>query len=403
MVRCKQSGSRYLLPMCVGILMVLSACVEEESDTPESTAFVNFTNGQPAVVVIGQDDFVSSGVGLSDAQLFSPYTNSFVADDGSLYIPDWSNNRILVYDTIPTSNGAQASMVIGQPDFVSSNNTGASATQLYGPVSPVVNDDKFFVLGWQHSRVAIYNSVPTASPGVIDVVLGQPDKVSSGPGCSATQLEKPESLWVAEGKMFVADGENNRVLIWSIIPTSDATPPDIVLGQFDMDLCEPNADGLGAGTLHFPTAVWSDGNRIVVSDTSNNRILIWNSFPTVNGQDADMVLGQPDFFSTSENRGGSVASNTLNAPYEGLHVANDQLFVTDEKNNRVLIWNAFPTETGQSADVVIGQANLVSNSSGTTETTLKQPNGVHLYDNKLIVTDGANQRVLVYEGEWGSH
>ncbi|MDH5259051.1 MAG: hypothetical protein OEX07_13635 [Gammaproteobacteria bacterium] len=396
-------SSRFLLPLCMGIIMVLSGCNDEQSSSAQSTAYVKFTNGQAATVVIGQDDFISSGAGLSDSKIYNPYTNSFVADDGSLYIPDWSNNRILVFGSIPTSNGAQASLVIGQPDFVTANNAGASATELYGPVSPVVSGDKLFVLGWSNNRAAIYNSVPTESPGTIDVVLGQPDKTSSGPGCSATSLNKPESLWVADGKMFVADGANNRVLIWSSIPTADATPPDYVLGQYDMDLCEANGDGLGAGTLNFPTAVWSDGKRIVVSDTSNNRVLIWNSFPAVNGQDADIVLGQSNFFTTGANRGGSVAGNTLSRPYEGLHVANDQLIVTDEINNRVLIWNTFPTESGQPADVVIGQADLVSDSSGTTSITLNKPNGVHLHENKLIVTDRVNQRVLVYEGEWAVH
>jgi len=400
--------SKYVLKISAIILIIvffLNACDKQENKKPlVNTPYVTFTTGHEASVVIGQTDFVSKGVGLSDTQLNAPYTNSFVADDGTFYIPDWLNNRILMFDSIPVSNGATASMVIGQPDFTTSINTGASATQFYGPVSPVEYENKLYVLGWQHSRLAIFNTVPTISPGTIDVVLGQQDKVTSGPNCNATGLNKPESLWIVGGKLFIADGLNHRVLIWNTIPTLDNTPADYVLGQFDMESCEANGGSVvGPGTFNFPTAVWSDGDRIVVSDSSNNRVLIWNSFPSINGQDADIVLGQADFFSNAANRGTSAGSNTLHKPYEGLHVANNQLFVADELNNRVLIWNSFPTESGQAADVVIGQNDFTSTTTGITSTTLDRPNGVFLYNDQLIVTDGYNHRVLVYSGEWSDH
>ena len=33
----------------------------------------------------------------------------------------------------------------------------------------------------------------------------------------------------------------------------------------------------------------------MVADTDNNRVLIWNSIPTTNGANADLVLGQDNF------------------------------------------------------------------------------------------------------------
>lgn len=402
-----QGGPYCLIVFSIGMMLMLSACKDGESESSQSPApavpYVKFTNGQAASVVIGQEDFVSNGAVLSQNRLYNPYTNTFVADDGALYIPDYSNNRILVYDSIPTINGTAADGVIGQPDFTTSGNTGASATQLAGPISPVVYEDKLYLLGFKHSRVAIYNTVPNDSPGTIDTVLGQPDKITSGSTCSSSGLNEPESLWVVDDKLFVADGLNNRVLIWLSIPTIDGVEPDLVLGQYEMDECDANSHGLGAGSLSFPTAVWSDGNKIVVSDTNNYRILIWNNFPTINGQEADIVLGQVDFFSNGINQDGDVGSDTLGRPYEGLHVANNQIIASDETNHRVLIWNSFPTESGQSADVVIGQEDFISNSVGVTETTLSHPSGVHLNDDKLIVTDRANHRVMIYQGEWSTY
>ena len=64
----------------------------------------------------------------------------------------------------------------------------------------------------------------------------------------------------------------------------------MVLGQNSFTNCIANdddQDGADDGvptarTLASPTGVWSDGTRLVVADKSNNRVLIWNSFPTTN-------------------------------------------------------------------------------------------------------------------------
>lgn len=42
--------------------------------------------------------------------------------------------------------------------------------------------------------------------------------------------------------------------------------------------------------MNWPVAVSTDGVKVVVADTNNYRILIWNTFPTKNGQPADMVI-----------------------------------------------------------------------------------------------------------------
>ena len=96
----------------------------------------------------------------------------------------------------------------------------------------------------------------------------------------------------SDGKhLLLADTRNNRILIWNHLPTSNE-PPDIVLGQEDFYSNEP---GTSRSKLRWPVSVATDGKRVIVADTYNNRILIWNSFPTRNGQPADIVLGQDSF------------------------------------------------------------------------------------------------------------
>src|SRR5206468_6569298 len=125
---------------------------------------------------------------------------------------------------------------------------------------------------------------------------------------------------------------------WSVTPGAS-----VVLGQGDAYSSGANWRGESA-----PWSLWSDGRRLVVADTSNNRVLIWNSIPTSSGKTPNVVLGQADFSTVTANTGG-IGSATLNSP-QGVTSDGTRLFVSDSGNNRVLIWNAVPTRSGTAAN-----------------------------------------------------
>ena len=79
-------------------------------------------------------------------------------------------------------------------------------------------------------------------------------------------------------------------------------------------------------------------------------------------------------------------------------MSNDgKLIVADAAANRVLIFNTIPTANGALADVVIGQPNFTSSAAGTSDQSLSSPAFVSVSpDNKLLITDLFNNRVLVY-------
>lgn len=60
------------------------------------------------------------------------------------------------------------------------------------------------------------------------------------------------------------------------------------------------------------------------------------------GMPASVVVGQPDFTSSAVNQGGSVAAITLNYP-KMVTICQGKLIVSDQNNNRVLIWNSIPS------------------------------------------------------------
>jgi hypothetical protein len=91
-----------------------------------------------------------------------------------------------------------------------------------------------------------------------------------------------------------------------------------------------------------------------VADSKNRRVLIWNDLPTENGQPADQVLGQADFISQDENAGGNPNFMSMRWPHD-ITVWRENLCVTDAGNNRIMIWKGIPRSNGAPSEYILGQ------------------------------------------------
>lgn len=92
----------------------------------------------------------------------------------------------------------------------------------------------------------------------------------------------------------------------------------------------------GSLLFNHPMGIASDGTRLLLADTRNNRVLIWNTLPEGNVE-PDIVLGQENF--TTNGQGTSLSQ--LNWP-AGVATAEGKVIVVDTHNDRILIWNTFP-------------------------------------------------------------
>jgi hypothetical protein len=396
---------------------------------PVSASFeirLQFSNFQNAAAVIGQTDFTSTSCDTSASTLDLPSGGAlFDAVSNRLYVADYRNHRVVGYDGLPNANGAAASWVVGQ-GALTLGASGLSASRINGPASVWHRNDVLSVTELVNNRVSFFSPVPESTQGVMSVVVGQPDKTTNGTTCSADGLNQPANhIITPDGKLVVADGSNSRILVWSSVPSSDGQPADLVLGQNAFTTCGANdddQDGISdsdptSRTLSSPAALWSDGQRLVSVEVGNSRVLIWNQFPTANFQPADVVLGQADFTHAVVNDDDqnsvvdtSPSARTLKAPYLGVASNGLQLFVTDTGNNRVMIWNSFPTANYQAADVVLGQSDFAHaaqndddqdgpSDASASARTLHEPQGVSLAGDKLIVSDGLNCRVLLFQAQ----
>jgi uncharacterized protein (TIGR03437 family) len=284
--------------------------------------------------------------------------------------------------------GQAAREVIGQPTFTELGAGAPSAYQLGAAQGIAYANNMLFVVDSNlhgllppvNNRVMVYDNVSsfvyppnaeipqggrcnlcvgTPSVGQASLVLGQPNFTSTtDPYTTQSGFRNPTNIATNGTVLAISDTDNNRVLLWKSIPTSNDQPADIVLGQSSFTTA---AVGLSNAGMRGPQGVWVQGNQLFVADTQNSRVLIWNSIPTSNNQPADVVLGEPNF-TTAPPQTTSNLPPTASNLFDPVAVSSDgtHVFVTDLGHHRIMIWNSVPTQNGQAADVVVGQQNMTS-------------------------------------------
>jgi hypothetical protein len=204
-----------------------------------------------------------------------------------------------------------------------------------------------------------------------------------------------------DGPLFVADTGHHRLMIWHHLPTQDHAPADALIGQADFSREGRNGKGEpSASTLNVPTGVAASGDVLAVADAWNHRVLIWHSLPSAINQPADVVLGQADFVSVSANRGGGAPrADTLNWCY-GVAILGSRLVVCDTGNRRVLIWNEIPRHNGTPADLVLGQTVMTCRDENGGHSIdlygMRWPHSAALCGDTLFISDAGNNRVMAW-------
>jgi len=392
------------------------------------------------------------------------YANNmlFVADSNHIQaIPNY--NRVLIYTNIaallpppaqpvptpPTSNFVRCPLCLGTalynwqtlvlggyppnptttPDYT---DYGTNTTSFRTPTAVATDGKILAVADTDNNRVLIWNSIPTSNAQPADLELGQKDFTSvSFPTVDNKSFRGPQGVWIQGTRFFVADTGNNRVMVWNSIPTSNDQPADYVLGVANFsvappDTLSPTLAPATATTMSSPVTVTSDGQRLFVADLGNNRVMVWNSIPTQNNQPADFALGQPDLNSNTDNNTSVLCPSTGtdssgNAEYPDRCAATlssprfvlsdgQRLYIADGGNDRILVYNAMPAQSGQRCDEVLGQTDEFSdNTTDSTDTfrpdanetrsssdTIRTPMALAWDGTNLYAADAYDRRILVY-------
>ncbi|MBL4698570.1 MAG: NHL repeat-containing protein [Phycisphaerales bacterium] len=323
-------------------------------------------------------------------------------DDERLIVSDSGNHRILIWNSIPTTDHAPADIVLGQPDF---SEEGIKLFHL--PTGVAVINGKFIVADSWHHRLLIWDSIPESNDTPPDHIIGQASIDDVEPNRGNLEATRDGFYWpygfgVAGGRFFVADTGNRRVLGWPDVP-SPGELPHWIIGQDDWTKRGENRDSpVGPLTFRWPHGIAGDDKSLYIADAGNHRVVGWSdACAACDGAEPDVVLGQEDFTSSKEWPYGPQAGNVHRFPYD---VAMDKgsLAISDTANNRILIHDSAPTVgQGVSCNEVLAQPDFESNGENRWKSvlpdTLCWPYGLHFKDSTIAVADSGNNRVIIWK------
>ncbi len=323
-----------------------TVCIGQANWSAQSTNYDFSTTRSPSSATISSRNVLAVG------QQSLTYVDAWGNPLYDLY------GRVLIWNSTPTSNGATADVVLGKNNPNDANEHGAcTATQVVSVNGVCFSPDgkKLIVVDYGNNRVLIWNTIPTdmsGAPYAADVVVGQPDfTTNSVPGTpTAASMDGPLDAFVLpNGQLVVSDAANNRVLLWNSIPTTNGVPADVVIGQPDFS---SKTAGGGTTGLNGPWGIsYSPEGELFIVDRLNERILVYYNIPTSNGAAADKVIGQPNFTSTSTG----TSKTEFNRPLGVTISPESKMAVCEFFNHRALVYNQVPASNGGIADYVLGQ------------------------------------------------
>jgi len=164
------------------------------------------------------------------------------------------------------------------------------------------------------------------------------------PTCNST-LSFPRFALSDGQRLFIADGGNDRVMIFQQIPTQNAASADVIIGQLGGEI---NQASDAADSLRTPMSLAWDGTNLFVADAFNRRATVYsigaNNIP----------------YSGVRNAASMKIFSLGNVAITGTATANDSVAIT--------IGNS-TTNTGTNCGSTSAASTTTSSSSTTTNTT----------------------------------
>lgn len=327
----------------------------------------------PMTAVFGQDDFTRGTPNRWDYaeptnQSFQgPAGGTFAA--GRMFLVDRGNHRVLIHPYDPDNHTPlPAEAVLGQLEFALRSPNLIEGREISAGSIRLLAGNQVVELGVGPAMAIHYPANPDEPPHLYIADTGN---------------NRVLAFWDARRFQFgqTADLVIGQVGLTRSLVNSPTNNP-----------ATPTAEGL---LLPSSVAVDAEGN-VWVADMGNGRVL---RFPRPfdhwdQRQTADLVLGQPDFETPAT---GEPKRNRLYRPVSLAFTGDGRLVVADLAHHRVLVFNP-PFENGQDAALVLGQPNGESATPGSDLTQMNLPMGVAVDgQERIYVADTNNRRLLVFD------
>jgi Leucine-rich repeat (LRR) protein len=322
--------------------------------------------------------------------------------NGKLYVSERNNHRVLRYAYPITQNQPAPEMVFGQANFTDNlpNRGGPiAANTLNEPMHIMVQNGNLWVCDATNNRVLRFSNAHAAMGDVnADLVLGQVDFSSGTAATTQSGMNRPCGIaWhPVSNKLYIAETFNHRVLRFDISLPANGMPAEVVLGQPNFI---SSGFGLSATQMTQPAGLAVDaGGALYVADAVNNRVLRFNSAHTLSSYaPANAVYGQPSFVMSSA----ATTQQGLSVPIGlAIDISTNDLYVAEEGNRRVVVYFNAPTKPAHpTADRVLGEQVFTTSNSLTTRVYMSVPRAVVINPatKNILIADAASNRVLVFD------
>ena len=192
-------------------------------------------------------------------------------------------------------------------------------------------------------------------------------------------------------RLFVQDYDNNRVLVYNLDASDNLIDQeaDFVIGQPDFHT--RNFAVTAARFFNLNGMAYDSGNdRLFVVDNGNARVLVFDTTTITNGMNASFVIGQPNFTTTGVVSQTQKRIYAQNIAFDAVH---QRLFVTDAQNHssRVLVFDVTPGTMSDYPDAIgiLGQVDFTSNTTAL--------DASHLYNLRDLEYDSDNDWLYVMD------
>ncbi len=311
----------------------------------------------------------TSGTGVYD------HPSGLATNGTNLVLMDRVNNRILVWNTAPTSGSTLPDFVLCQQNTTSTS-SGTGLSQCNWPSDAVITpDNKFLVADSDNNRILVWNSMPTTTGASASFAIDL--------GADAW----PWGIWSDGRKVVASLTGKSELRFWNTFPTSSSSSASFSI------------TGTSTSCIGTPRGITSDGTRLLVGEHNskcddvkapNGNVVeavthVFLNWPTSSSAAPNYHLkewGVGTFDSTGKSYlvfmrelhefpadlttktdGTPIASGT---PFDGgdggdVAIANGHMYVTEYNGNRVSVFKGIPSTTAK-ADFFLGSTGYYGES-----------------------------------------
>jgi DNA-binding beta-propeller fold protein YncE len=291
------------------------------------------------------------------------------------------------------ASGYTPTSELGQPNMTSINTNGITLNDIgmNNPMGIALDsvNHRLFVADYGNNRVLVY--MLSSSNQIVSqnasYVLGQSD--FSQRSCSNMCDIGPLYYDPTTDYLFVGDGAYYRIDVYDLSGgITNGMDPSYYIDNMEQ------ATGISYDSADHLLFVSDIGDRVLVFDLSAG---------ITNGLSASYVLGQTNLTDTTSHCTGPSATTFCNVQGVAYDSVDKYLFVNDEGNYRVVVFNlSGGITTGMSASYVLGQSSLTSSTHNCTINSAKSlcytlpPIYYDPTSQLLFVGDQVRNRVMIY-------